>query len=154
AIPIALLRELREALACALAGQDGHERLSALGLPGLSLEDAEGAPVLRLGPPIDAGAPARELEAGAARYRLRLPREAPEPLASAAALLAETLLFRSPAAGDSSGFAEGWRRLGIITADASMEEPFRRLVRFAAQSVTVLVHGESGSGKEAVARAV
>jgi DNA-binding NtrC family response regulator len=154
AIPIALLRELREALACAFAGQDGHERLASLGLSGLSLEDAAGAPVLRIGAPIGTGEPPRELEAGAARYRLRLPREAPEPLASAAALLAETLLFRAPAAADSSGFAEGWRRLGIITGDASMEEPWQRLVRFAAQGVTVLVHGESGSGKEAVARAV
>jgi two-component system response regulator AtoC len=35
-----------------------------------------------------------------------------------------------------------------------MEEPYRRLVRFASQPVTVLVLGESGSGKEAVARAV
>ena len=48
----------------------------------------------------------------------------------------------------------GWRRLGIVTADASMEEPYRRLARFAPQPVTVLVLGESGSGKEAVARAV
>ena len=30
-------------------------------------------------------------------------------------------------------FAEGWGRLGIITADPSMEEPYRRLVRLAAQ---------------------
>ncbi len=35
-----------------------------------------------------------------------------------------------------------------------MEEPYRRLQRFAAQPVTVLVRGESGCGKEAVARAV
>ena len=35
-----------------------------------------------------------------------------------------------------------------------MEEPYRRLARFAPQDVTVLVLGESGSGKEAVARAI
>jgi transcriptional regulator with PAS, ATPase and Fis domain len=35
-----------------------------------------------------------------------------------------------------------------------MEEPYARLARFAPQSVTVLVLGESGSGKEAVARAI
>jgi Nif-specific regulatory protein len=41
-----------------------------------------------------------------------------------------------------------------VTADGAMSEPYRRLVRFAPQTVTVLVQGESGSGKEAVARAV
>jgi two-component system response regulator AtoC len=35
-----------------------------------------------------------------------------------------------------------------------MEEPYRRLQRFAPTPMTVLVLGESGSGKEAVARAV
>jgi transcriptional regulator with PAS, ATPase and Fis domain len=35
-----------------------------------------------------------------------------------------------------------------------MEDPYRRLVGFAPAPVTVLVRGESGSGKEAVARAV
>ena len=35
-----------------------------------------------------------------------------------------------------------------------MEEPYRRLIRFAPAPVTVLVRGESGCGKEAVARAV
>ena len=69
-------------------------------------------------------------------------------------MLLETLLFRVSPAPPSSDFAEGWRRLGIATADASMEEPYRRLTRFAAQSVTVLIVGASGSGKEAVARAV
>ena len=41
-----------------------------------------------------------------------------------------------------------------MAADISMEEPYRRLVRFAPAAVTVLVLGESGSGKEAIARAV
>jgi DNA-binding NtrC family response regulator len=35
-----------------------------------------------------------------------------------------------------------------------MEEPYRRLLRFAAQPVNVLLLGPSGSGKEALARAV
>ena len=42
----------------------------------------------------------------------------------------------------------------MTAADVSMEEPYRRLVRFAPAAVTVLVLGESGSGKEAIARAV
>ncbi len=152
-IPISALRELRETMAFALSGQDGAERLAALGLSGLALEDAEGKTVLRLGR-LSGEESVRVLEAGAASYRLLLPRDAPEPLAAAAALLAETLLFRAPASLDPAGFVDGWRRLGIVTGDPSMEEPWRRLARFAAQSVTVLVRGDSGSGKEAVARAV
>ncbi len=42
----------------------------------------------------------------------------------------------------------------MTAADVSMEEPYRRLVRFAPAAVTVLVLGESGCGKEATARAV
>jgi transcriptional regulator with AAA-type ATPase domain len=153
-VPIAALRDLRETLAAALAGQDGSERLASLGFPGLGLDDAEGQPLLRVGRLPDGDGTVRILEAGSARYRLRLPNGISEPLSVAAALLAETLLFRPPGSLDGAGFAEGWRRLGIVTADPSMEEPWRRLARFAPQNVTVLVHGESGSGKEAVARAV
>ncbi|HEY7370415.1 MAG TPA: sigma-54 dependent transcriptional regulator [Thermoanaerobaculia bacterium] len=49
---------------------------------------------------------------------------------------------------------EGWRRLGVVADDVSMEEPYRRLLRFAPQPVNVLLLGPSGSGKEALARAV
>jgi transcriptional regulator with PAS, ATPase and Fis domain len=70
------------------------------------------------------------------------------------ALVLETLLYRADGLGPPSDFADGWRRVGVVTADASMREPYRRLVRFGPQPVTVLVVGESGSGKEAVARAV
>jgi transcriptional regulator with PAS, ATPase and Fis domain len=69
-------------------------------------------------------------------------------------MILETLLYRASPAVPPSDFAEGWKRLGIATADRSMEEPYRRLTRFAMQSVTVLILGASGSGKEAVARAV
>jgi transcriptional regulator with AAA-type ATPase domain len=153
-VPIAALRHLRETLAAALAGEDGSDRLESLGFAGLGLDDAEGRPLLRVGRLPEGDGTVRILEAGSARYRLRLPNGISEPLSAAAALLAETLLFRPPGSLDAPGFAEGWRRLGIVTADPSMEEPWRRLARFAAQNVTVLVHGESGSGKEAVARAV
>jgi transcriptional regulator with PAS, ATPase and Fis domain len=77
-----------------------------------------------------------------------------EGIAASAALVLETLLFRSTPPPAPTAFAEGWGRVGVVTADPSMEEPYRRLVRFAPQPVTVLVLGESGSGKEAVARAV
>src|SRR5205085_1801149 len=106
------------------------------------------------------GAPEREprtdldLEAGSARFRLSLWAGVPEETASALALLLETLLFRTAPARTSLDSAGGWRRFGVVTADPSMEEPYRRLMRFAPQSVTVLVLGESGSGKEAVGRAL
>ena len=96
----------------------------------------------------------RTLQAGGARFELALWPEPSGPAAAAVALVLETLLFRSAAEPAAAHFAEGWLRLGIVTADASMEEPYRRLTRFAPQSVTVLILGESGSGKEAVARAI
>ncbi len=154
AVPVETLRRLREAIASGLSGRDGAERLAAAGIGGLDLFDAEGNAVLRLGGPAGSGGVARELVAGEARYRMVLPPSTPEPLVAAAAMLVETLLFRAPAAPADGNFAEGWRRLGVVTGDPSMEEPWRRLARFAAQHVTVLVRGESGCGKEAVARAV
>ena len=154
ALPVETLRRLREAIASGLSGRDGAERLAAVGIGGLDLFDAEGSAVLRLGVSAGSGGVARELVAGEARYRMVLPPGTPEPLVAAAAMLVETLLFRVPAAPAAHDFAEGWRRLGVVTGDASMEEPWRRLHRFAARHVTVLVRGESGCGKEAVARAV
>jgi DNA-binding NtrC family response regulator len=157
AVPVESLRRLREAIASGLSGEDavGVERLTGAGIRGLELLDADGRAVLRLGAPGGGGGVSRDLLAGASRYRLVLPPGTPEPLSAAAAMLAETLLFRAPApAASAGGFAEGWRRRGVVTGDASMEEPWRRLERFAARRVTVLVRGESGSGKEAVARAV
>ncbi|MGE5276277.1 MAG: sigma 54-interacting transcriptional regulator [Acidobacteriota bacterium] len=153
-IPDETVRRLREALARAMAGNEASESLAQAGIAGLVLEDADGKTVLSVGRVVASQARSRLLEAGAARYRLTLPREVPEALAACAALLAETLLFRPPASPSSEGFAEGWRRFGIVTEDASMEEPYGRLNRFSTQPVTVLVRGESGSGKEAVARAV
>jgi two-component system response regulator AtoC len=153
-IPVETLRDLREAIARALAGEDSSSSLEALGVAGLRLSDPQGVEVLRLGQLVQGEARGRTLEAGAASYRLELAGKTPEPLAEAVALLAETLLFRRPAGRAAEGFGEAWRRLGIVTEDSSMEEPYRRLQRFAAQPVTVLVRGESGCGKEAVARAV
>ncbi len=153
-VPAEALRDLREALARGISGEDSSASLEGLGVAGLALADEAGREVLRLGLLAHGQGCSRRLEAGAASYRLTLPRETPEPLAAAAALLAETLLFRPPASRVSEGFVEGWRRFGIVTEDPSMEEPYRRLVRLAAQPVTVLARGESGSGKEAVARAV
>ena len=157
--PDAALRSLRGAVAGVLAGDGaGAERaLPLLGLSGLTLREPGGRELLRL----DAGGGAvgeerwRPLEAGAARFELGLRPNVPEETAAAVALMLESLLHRvalpAPVASD---FAEGWRRLGLVTGDASMEDSWRRLARFAPQAVTVLVLGESGSGKEAVARAV
>jgi transcriptional regulator with AAA-type ATPase domain/tetratricopeptide (TPR) repeat protein len=46
------------------------------------------------------------------------------------------------------------RRVGIVTADPSLETLGVRLSRVAPQNVSVFVSGESGTGKERVARAV
>jgi DNA-binding NtrC family response regulator/tetratricopeptide (TPR) repeat protein len=155
------LRPLRDAIQAALSGAtpilDGA--LSRLGLEGLAVRDDGGRTVLDLGGcPAPADAPWHELVAGTARFTLALwPPPATEVLAPVSLLL-ETLLFRAdvplPSAPESPDHVDGWRRLGIVTADASMEDPYRRLARFAPQEVTVVVLGESGSGKEAVARAI
>ncbi|HEX4439941.1 MAG TPA: sigma 54-interacting transcriptional regulator [Thermoanaerobaculia bacterium] len=154
-------RRLRDAVRGALAGGrgDASDALAALGLSSLAVRDASGAHVLELGSRED-GARAdpggwRELETGAAKLSMRAwPRPA-EDTASALAILLETLLFTdaTPASVEDDA-VESWRRLGVVTGDASMEEPYARLARFAPQSVTVLVLGESGSGKEAVARGI
>ncbi|HEY2798530.1 MAG TPA: sigma 54-interacting transcriptional regulator [Thermoanaerobaculia bacterium] len=156
--PREALRGLRDEIASVFRGDepDGHRTLESLGIAGLALRDGEGRELARLGRPARPGeeASVRPLEAGTARFELALwPAAAPEAAESIAWLL-ETLLFRADASRPPADFAEGWRRLGIVTADRSMEEPWVRLTRFAAQTVTVLVLGPSGSGKEAVARAV
>ena len=147
------LRDLREAVAGAFAGEEREAPLAALGLSGLILADSDSREILRLGRP-DGGASRRQLDAGASSYELTLSPAPSEGVLDAIALVLETLLFRIAHAEPPSDFAEGWRRLGVVAADVSMAEPYRRLVRLAPSPVTVLVLGESGSGKEAVARAV
>ena len=158
-VPDEALRVLRDAVSASLAGEtpDGHRALELLGLAGLAVRDSEGREVLRVGnrTPGPTDLRWRGLEAGSARFELALwPDTASPAEADSVAMLLETLLYRASPSTPPSGFGEGWGRLGIVTADASMEEPYRRLTRFAPQSVTVLVLGASGSGKEAVARAV
>ena len=152
------LRELGQAVTRALNGDaaDGHRALASLAIAGLAVRDLEGREVLRLGAAAasEGSASGRALEAGSARFELSLWPAAGAETVAMVALLLEALLFRVCPASALSEFAQGWQRLGIVTADPSMEEPYRRLVRFAPQPVTVLVLGESGSGKEAVARAV
>jgi DNA-binding NtrC family response regulator len=154
------LRRLRNAVSSALSGGavDGNEALAPLGLAGLEVRDDEGRPVVRLGaPPAECtGSPGvdRALEAGSARFGLRLWPDVSEDTAAAAALVLETLLFRASPACPSDEHARGWRSLSVVTGDRSMEEPYRRLTRFAPQPVTILILGESGTGKELVARAV
>jgi DNA-binding NtrC family response regulator/tetratricopeptide (TPR) repeat protein len=154
-LPTARLRALRDAVARALAGEpgEGEQALRAAGFTGLALHDEDGRALLRLGRP-ESDTVSRRLEGGAVAYRLDLSPARPESLVSAVALLLETLLYRTTPPAAPTGFAEGWGRFGIVTADPAMEEPYRRLVRFAPQPLTVLILGESGAGKEAVARAV
>jgi two-component system response regulator AtoC len=154
------LRHLRNAVSSALAGEPARaaDVLGRLGLDGLSVRDGDGREVVRLGAPEPGSAGAesqtRPLDAGSARFDLLLWPDVPEEKATAIALVLETLLFRSSPAASNTDHAAGWERLGLVTADLSMEEPYRRLTRFAPQPVTVLILGESGSGKELAARAV
>ncbi|MEP6769767.1 MAG: sigma 54-interacting transcriptional regulator [Acidobacteriota bacterium] len=149
------LRRLREIVALGLAGETPEGPLP-LGLAGLSVRNDRGEEVLSLGPPAgDAEVSGVEaLRAGDESYTLRwTPAPAPD-VARAAALVVETLLFRPAPASAPSGFSKGWRRFGVVAGDPAMEEPYQRLLRFAPRAMTVLILGESGSGKEAVARAV
>ena len=156
-LPAQTVREIRDAVSGALAGEkpSTEDGLRRLGLVGLAVRDEQSRELVRLGalpPPEEAVW--RTLQAGGARFELALWPEPSGPAAASVALVVETLLFRSAPDQAPADFAAGWLRLGIVTADASMEEPYRRLTRFAPQSVTVLILGESGSGKEAVARAI
>jgi transcriptional regulator with PAS, ATPase and Fis domain len=154
--PADVLRALRDAVAAAASGEEREAPLRALGLASLSISDGDGRDVVRLGEPLASGGRVlrRRLDAGNARFELALAPPVADEVCAPIALLLETLLYRTERVAPSSDFAEGWRRVGVVTADGAMSEPYRRLVRFAPQTVTVLVQGESGSGKEAVARAV
>jgi transcriptional regulator with PAS, ATPase and Fis domain len=154
--PPEALRALRDAVAAAVSGGETQSPLPAFGLAGLSITDGEGRDVVRLGVRPASGDPVlkRLLNAGGARFELALAPPVSEEVSAPIALLLETLLYRAEGEAAPSDFADGWRHVGIVTADASMREAYRRLVRFAPQNLTVLVLGESGSGKEAVARAV
>ena len=151
-----VLRALRNAVAAAASGEEREAPLAALGLTGLAITDAEGRDVVRLGNPLPSGegVERRCLDAGNARFQLALAPPVAEEVSVGIALVLEALLYRTSDAAPATDFAEGWRRVGVVTADPAMREPFLRLQRFAPQPVTVLVLGESGSGKEAVARAV
>jgi len=155
--PPEALRALRDAVAAAASGGEAPPSpLPALGLDALAITDGEGRDVVRLGVRPANGNPVakRRLDAGAARFDLALAPAVGEEVGGPIALVLETLLYRPRDGEAPSDFAEGWRRMGIVTSDASMQEAYRRLLRFAPQNLTVLVLGESGSGKEAVARAV
>ena len=154
--PSDVLRALRDAVAAVASGQDREAPLGALGLAGLSILDGDGRDVVQLGEPLTArrDVQRRSLDAGSARFELALAPPVADEVSAPIALLLETLLYRADGSGSPPDFADGWRRVGVVTADAVMREPYRRLLRFAPQIVTVLVLGESGSGKEAVARAV
>ncbi len=154
--PSEILRALRDAVAAAASGEERDAPLGALGLASLSILDGDGRDVVRLGEPLPSGRAVlrRALEAGSARFELALAPPVGDEVSAPIALLLETLLYRADGFAAPSDFAEGWRRVGVVTSDAAMREPYRRLLRFAPQIVTVLVLGESGSGKEAVARAV
>ncbi|MDQ6894738.1 MAG: sigma 54-interacting transcriptional regulator [Acidobacteriota bacterium] len=149
------LRLLRDLVCRCVAGEDTDGVALPFGIAGLALRTSE-REIVRLGrDPDGAVEPApRTLASGAVQYELRLWPEPPDGAGDAAALVLETLLFRPAPPAVPAEFALGWSRLGVLASDSSMEEPYRRLARFAPRPITVLVLGESGSGKEAVARAV
>ena len=155
------LRPLRDALLAVLGGDSPNldGTLTRLGIEGLAVRDAEGRPVVGLGAaPSPEQAVWHPLQAGTGRFALALWPVPGRELVAAVTLLLETLLFRpgdrAESPGETRDHVHAWRRLGIVTGDSSMAEPYERLARFAPQAVTVLVLGESGSGKEAAARAI
>ena len=151
-----VLRALRNAVAAAASGEDREAPLEALGLKGLSIADREGRAFVRLGEPVSpkGDVERRILDAGGAHFELALAPAVAEEVSLPIALVLEALLYRPHDDSPPSDFSEGWRGVGVVTADPAMREPYLRLQRFAPQPVTVLVLGESGSGKEAAARAV
>jgi two-component system response regulator AtoC len=151
-----VLRALRNAVAAAASGEKREAPLEALGLTGLTITDGDGRDFVRLGDPFPSRGDVqrRALDAGSARFELALAPPVAEEVSVPIALVLEALLYRPDDSSPPTDFSEGWRRVGVVTADAAMREPFLRLQRFAPQPVTVLVLGESGSGKEAAARAV
>jgi len=152
----ASLSVVRTAVAASLAGQDVEASLAPVGLKTLTVVDADGHPLIRLGGVLagESEIQRRVLRAGCAEYELQMSPPLAEQAATSIAFLLETMLYRVASTSPPVEFVQGWRRLGVVAADIAMEEPYRRLVRFAPQPVTVLILGESGSGKEAVARAV
>ncbi len=156
AVPGDRLREIRAAVSQSLGGEPSPAppSLSALGIDVLAIRDADGRLVAQMGGQTPDSAAWRPLDAGRTRFAMALWPEPGEEVAGTLGLLLETLLYRAADEPEATDFADGWKRAGIVTADASMEEPYRRLIRLAPQPVTVLVLGESGSGKEAAARAL
>ena len=150
------LREIRAAVSRALHVEPSASprSLASLGIDGLAIRDSAGRLVACVGAEPPESAAWRPLEAGRARYAMALWPKAGEDVFATIGLLLETLLYRAADEPEPTDFSAGWKQVGIVTADASMEEPYRRLVRLAPQPVTVLVLGESGSGKEAAARAL
>ncbi len=156
-VPQDALRQVRSAVIAVLAGEppnlDGA--LPRLGFSGLCVRDASGREVLALGDaPAPEGVEWRPVDTGAGASGLAFWPTPPPEVAAALTLLLETLLLRGGVRDAAPDFAPAWKALGVVTADASMEEPYRRLARFAPQAVTAMILGESGSGKEAVARAI
>ena len=128
------LRRLRGAVVAVLSGETptSTARSARLGLVGArgARRGGPGGRRARGRLPLAGGVAWRPLEAGARPLRARALAGAASPRTSRrVALLLETLLYRArrrtPAPPTSP---PAWRRLGIVTADASMEEPYRRLV--------------------------
>jgi hypothetical protein len=131
--PSDVLRALRDAVAAVASGQDREAPLGALGLAGLSILDGDGRDVVQLGEPLTArrDVQRRSLDAGSARFELALAPPVADEVSAPIALVLETLLYRADGSGSPPDFADGWRRVGVVTADAVMREPYRRLLRFA-----------------------
>jgi DNA-binding NtrC family response regulator len=155
-VTLPTLGALRAAVAARLAGQESETPLAPLGLTALVVKDSDGNDVIRWGTVSTDGSATQRwpLCAGSTEYDLEMAPPLAEDAASSIAFVLESMLYRVAPAAPPAEFVRGWKRLGVVAGDSAMEEPYRRLIRFAPQPVTVLILGESGSGKEAVARAV
>lgn len=128
-----------------------RDRLRQEDLP-LRVVDGGGREVWR-SPSFREAAWCRDIRCDERSFRLEGGSEDPD----VTAILFESLWAPADVAAADSRQGTGLEicgRMGILSADPSMETLGVRLARVATQNVTVFISGESGTGKEMVARAV
>jgi DNA-binding NtrC family response regulator len=124
-----------------MPGRDGHDLLKAL------REESEPPLVILITGFGDMEGAARALQGGAFEY-LSKPFRPAELKATVARAL------RERRAVESVGPSHTEAAMGLIGRSAAMVRLYREVARASASDATVLIYGESGSGKELVARAI
>ncbi|MEM7220338.1 MAG: nitrogen regulation protein NR(I) [Pseudomonadota bacterium] len=126
-----------------MPGMDGFEFLR-------ELEERETCPVIMMTAHSDLDSAVTSYQGGAFEY-LPKPFDVDEAVAVVERARAHSNDVAPAAANDEeSGLAQA----GIIGQSAAMQDVYRAIGRLSHSSITVLINGESGSGKELVARAL